>query len=168
MREVKRDEDERKDQPQGEVAVVPQIERLPCLRAEEGEDCCLRAGLVERTLSGSGGQRLKRNGAEGLLILGEVLAEHIEECLGLLRAQIDALEAADGDLIGRVLVGGAEGEEEIPDAGAHLHAVGVALAIVGRFRDVDPGLCIGLMNVCHVPMLVCSASREIQKILREG
>lgn len=44
VREIERDEDERKDQPQGEVAVVPQIERLPCLRAEEGEDCCLRAG----------------------------------------------------------------------------------------------------------------------------
>jgi hypothetical protein len=107
------------------------------------------ASLVERPLSGGSGKGLERDGAEGLLILSEVLAEHVEEGLGLLRAEVDALEAANGDLIGGVLVSGAEGEEEVPDAGAHLHAVGVALAIVGGFGDVDPGLGVGLMNVCH-------------------
>src|ERR1700712_283729 len=101
-------------------------------------------GLVQRTLCGGGGNRLERDAAEGLLILRQVLTEHIEESLGLLGAEIDSLKAADGHLIGRVLMGGAEGEKEVPYAGAYLHAVGVAFAIVGGFGDADPGLIVRL------------------------
>ena len=50
---------------------------------------------------------------------------------------------------------GAEGEEEIPDAGAYLHAVGVAFAVVGGFADGDPGLIVGLMDICHAYARCC-------------
>jgi hypothetical protein len=152
VREIESDEDERKDQPQGEGLVSLRIGFVPRGKSEEGDDCCLRGlwpGLVQRTLCGGGGDRLERDAAEGLLILGQVLTEHIEECLGLLGAEIYPLKAADGYLVRGVLVCGAEGEEEVPDAGAHLHAVGVAFAVVGGFGDADPGLIVGLIDVCH-------------------
>ena len=37
----------------------------------------------------------------------------------------------DGDLLGRFLIGGAEGQPEVPDALLHLNAVGIALAVLG-------------------------------------
>ena len=73
---------------------------------------------------------LERESAEGLLVLGEVVAEKVQQRLGLLRAHIDALEVIDLYFVGRILVHGSEDEEEVPDAHANLDAVGVAVAIV--------------------------------------
>jgi hypothetical protein len=150
VREIECDEDQRKDQPQRKGLIYLLFGVLPRGKSEEGEDCCLRGVcLVERTLRGRARNGLERDAAEGLLILRQVLAEYVEERLGLLGTEIDPLKATDGDLVGRVLMCGAEGEEEIPDAGAYLHAVRVAFAVVGGFADVDPGLIVGLMDICH-------------------
>ena len=78
--------------------------------------------------------------AEGLLVLGEVVAEDVPEGLGLLRAEVDALEVLDVELVGRLLGHGAEDEEEVPDAHADLDAVGVAVAVVLGVGEVECGL----------------------------
>jgi hypothetical protein len=72
------------------------------------------------------------DGAKGVLILEQVLLQHIAQCLGLLWAEVNGLEGVDGDLFGRFLISGAEGESEVPDALLHLNAVGIALAVLGR------------------------------------
>ena len=42
VREIERDEDERKDQPQRKGLVYLRVEGLPRAKSEEGKDCCLR------------------------------------------------------------------------------------------------------------------------------
>ncbi len=76
------------------------------------------------------GKLLEGDGAEGLLVLGEVVAEDVPEGLGLLGAEVDALEVVDVELLRGLLGHGAEDEEEVPDAHADLDAVGVAVAVV--------------------------------------
>src|SRR4051812_3422559 len=78
------------------------------------------AGLRELLVEGYG--------AEGLLVLSQIVAEHVDEGLGLLRAQIDALEVFDGEFVGRVLAHGSEDQKEVPDRHADLNAVCVAVA----------------------------------------
>jgi hypothetical protein len=93
---------------------------------------------------------LERDGAEGLFVLGEVVAQEVEEGLSLLRAEIDALEVLDVELLGGVLVHGAKDEGEVPDAHPDLHAVGVAAAEVRGTGDLDfglSGLCRGLIGI---------------------
>src|SRR6185437_15579974 len=104
-------------------------------------------------MDGAGGDghgmslRLKCDGSEGLLVLGEVLAQHVPEGLGLLRAEVNAVAVFDRDLMRSVLMRDAEVEEEVPNAGAHLNAVGVGFAVLGRFIDVDLGL-VGCRHGC--------------------
>ncbi len=93
--------------------------------------------LVEGTFGSRNGLDGER--AEGLLVLGEILAEHIPESLGLLRAEVDSLEAGEHDLVGGILAHGAEAEEEVPDAHADLNAVGVALAIIFGLGELESG-----------------------------
>jgi hypothetical protein len=53
VREVERDKDQRKDQPQWKRPVYLRSGLLPCGKSEEGEDCRLRGlcgRLVKRTL----------------------------------------------------------------------------------------------------------------------
>ena len=60
VREIERNEDQRKDQPQRKGLVCLRIGGLPRRKSEEGEDCCLRGpwsvrlseSLVERPLGG--------------------------------------------------------------------------------------------------------------------
>src|ERR1700744_6524215 len=73
---------------------------------------------------------LQCNGAKGLLILRNVLSEDVPKRLGLLRAEIDALQVLDGYGIGCVLMHEAKRQEEIPDAQAHLHAIGGGIAFL--------------------------------------
>ena len=47
--------------------------------------------------------------AKGLLVLGQVLAEQIKQGFGLLRAEKNRSMVADGDLVGGVGGGKAEG-----------------------------------------------------------
>src|SRR5437660_4885000 len=76
------------------------------------------------------GELLECDGAEGLLVLGQVVAKHIPEGLGLLRTEVYALEVFDSQLVGALLAHGPEDQKEVPDAHADLDAVGVAVAIV--------------------------------------
>src|SRR5260370_37140335 len=80
------------------------------------------------------------DGAEGLLVLGEVVAEHVPEGFGLLRAEVDALEVFDGELVGALLAHGPEDEEEVPDAHADLDAVGVTVAVILGAGELMRGL----------------------------
>src|SRR5579863_3441894 len=97
--------------------------------------------LVDGTLGEIVILRLELQGAEGLFVLGNVLAEHVPECLGLLRAQVDGLVIADGDLVGAFAGGKAEHELKIPYTNAHLDAVGIGLAVIRRLGEVELGLC---------------------------
>ena len=102
--------------------------------------------------------RLERNLAEGLLVLSDILAEDIEERLGLLRADVDALGVFDSDLVSGVLADQAKGEEEIPNAYPDLHAVSVVFAIVLRFLDVN--LRLGMTRVHIAKGIATEESQE--------
>jgi len=84
--------------------------------------------------------RLQGDLAKGLLILRDVLSEDVPKRLGLLRAEVDALRVLDGHGFGCILMHESKGQEEIPYAHTHLHAVGVVFAVIGRLRQVDFGL----------------------------
>ena len=111
-------------------------------RADRGEEAdgwgWSGHALVDRA-AGRRELRLEREGAEGLLVLGEVVAEDVQQRLGLLGTEVDALEVVDLDLVGRLLVHGAEDEEEVPDAHADLDAVGVAVAVVSEWSWLTVG-----------------------------
>ena len=98
-------------------------------------------GLVYRTVTGCcAGKRLCRlqsYGAKCLLILRQVLAQQVPQRLGLLWAQIDPLKIPQHHFIGRILPGCAKDQHKIPYAGPHLHAVGIAIAIILRLNNVD-------------------------------
>ena len=81
-----------------------------------------------------GHARIEFDFSEGAFITDDVLLEHVEQRLGLLRAQIDPLEIIDFHLGLALLLQGAESEEEIPYVHPHLHAVGIIFAV---FRSVD-------------------------------
>lgn len=84
--------------------------------------------------------RVELDFTEGVFVAGDVLLQESQQSLGLLRAEVDALKIANLYLALGLLLESAEGEEEIPDIDAHLHAVGVRLAIVGGVSDFDVGL----------------------------
>ena len=75
--------------------------------------------------------------AERSFVLRDILLQHVEQRLGLLRAQLDALEVLDVHGFGRRLIGKAEHEQEVPKAGSNLNAVGVVLAVLGQVDDVN-------------------------------
>jgi hypothetical protein len=107
--------------------------------------------------------RLERNLAEGLLVLSDVLAQDIEERLGLLWADVDALGVFDSDLVSGVLVDQAKSEKEIPNAYPDLHAVSVVFAIILRFLDVN--LRLGMTRV-HISKGI--ATEESQEWCERG
>src|SRR6185437_2531958 len=109
--------------------------------------------------------RLQGNGSEGLLILGEVLAEHVQESLGLLRTEIDAVIVFDRDLIGRVLMRDAEVQKKVPDADPYLNAGGVGFAVVVRFGDLKFGL---RMSGCHDAFRVSQERAGLKVLVRKG
>jgi hypothetical protein len=92
---------------------------------------CPPLDLVDGAAGGDELLGFEGDGAEGLLVLGEVVVEDVGEGFGLLGAEIDSLEVGEVDLFGGVLGHGSEDEEEVPYAHADLDAVGVAFAIVG-------------------------------------
>src|SRR5579864_988218 len=94
-------------------------------------------GVTPVLLDGTRGLRLQLDLAEGGLILRHVLLQNVRQRFGLLRAQENALKILDADGVRRSLVHGSEQQEEIPQADAHLHAVGVMLAVVGGARKLD-------------------------------
>lgn len=84
--------------------------------------------------------------AEGRFVLADVLLQDVEERLGLLRAQVNALKVLDIDQVGGVLGDETEHEEEIPEVGANLNGVGVAFAVVGTVDQMDFGGVVGIHN----------------------
>jgi len=99
-------------------------------RAVAGDDEALGVGL----------RAVECDGAEVALVLSDVVAEEVVQGLGLLGAEVDALEVFDLDLIRGLLLHRAKDHEEIPDGEANLHAVGVGFAVVRGFVQRD--LCV--------------------------
>src|SRR5436190_21944674 len=65
--------------------------------------------------AGGGDFRIELDFPERSLVVGHVLLQDRGQRLSLLRAQVDALKIADFDLSLRLLLHGAEHQEEIPD-----------------------------------------------------
>ena len=72
--------------------------------------------------------------AKRRLILRDVLLQHVEKRLRLLRAQINSLKIAQLNLRFRTLLHRSKHEKKVPDIHADLHAVRIGFAI---FRCVD-------------------------------
>src|SRR5450755_3444360 len=75
--------------------------------------------------------RIKLDLSEGALVASHILLQKSQQRLSLLWAQIDAFEILNLHMRLGLLLKCAENQKEVPDIHAHLHAVGVILAIVG-------------------------------------
>jgi hypothetical protein len=139
VREPHSSKSKRKYGPCWNAVDQPGEARWGCTGSAHGE-------LVDRAgRNGNGGAlRFKCDGAEGLFVLGEILAKHVPKGLGLLRAEVDAAVILHGYLVGGFGMGDAEVEEEVPYADSDLHAVSVGFAIIGGLDEVDPGLLCGV------------------------
>jgi len=119
--QVERREDDREDHPGRKWRVGPRLDE-----AYPAQGFVLY--LIDRSLREVVAVRLQVKCAEGLLVLGQVLSQHVPQSLGLLRAEENRIVVADGDLVGSVARSQAEDQLEVPDADADLDAVGVGLA----------------------------------------
>lgn len=75
--------------------------------------------------------------AEGAFVANYVLLQKSEQGFGLLRAEVNALKVANFHLGFGLLLQSSEDEEEVPDIHAHLHAVGIGLAIIRRIGQLN-------------------------------
>ncbi len=94
----------------------------------------------EELLHGARPDGLKRDLAEGLLVLRKVLPKDVEERFRLLGAEINALLVFDDNVVRRRGMRKTEKKEDVPDADADLYAVGVGFAIVRALGDGKSGL----------------------------
>ena len=76
---------------------------------------------------------------ESGFVLGHVLLQDVEQRLGLLGAEVDALEIVDGHHVRGSLVDPAEHEEEIPQIHADLNAIGIVLPVLGGVDQLNLG-----------------------------
>src|SRR6266849_9672102 len=106
------------------------------------------------------GVRLQLDLAERALVLADILLQHIQQGLGLLRTEIDALEIVNVDVVRRGLVHQPEQQKEVPKVDANLHAVGIAFAILGCIDQVNLGL---LWRLAHRPNMVNHASSRVNR-----
>ena len=74
--------------------------------------------------------RIEFDLAECVFITRDVLLQKPQQRLGLLRAEIDALKILDFHLGLALLLQRPKNQKEVPDIDPHLHAVGIAFAIV--------------------------------------
>jgi hypothetical protein len=102
---------------------------------------------------------LQRDVTEGLLVLCEVVSDYIPESLGLLWAEVDALEVLDVDLVRGLLGHRAEDEQEVPDAHADLNAVGVAVAVAVGLGELQLGLLGRRILLTHGIAFCCCCVR---------
>jgi hypothetical protein len=123
-------------------------------------------GLVDGALREIVGLRLERESSKSLFVLGDVLAEHVQEGLGLLGAQVDCLMVFDGDLVGTLAGSQSEDELEIPHADANLNAVGVGLAVIGRLGEIELRLRVWTHDfirlLCRGEGAQCSLANRVQ------
>src|ERR1035438_1973091 len=96
----------------------PRCDPQPDFAAAAGAlPAMLLDGTVFRSVMG-----IELDFPKGLFVLLHVMLQQTQKRLGLLRAQIDALEVGDIDDFGGVLFDGAELQKEVPDVQADLHA----------------------------------------------
>src|SRR5439155_14404384 len=100
-----------------------------------GPSCALVARASVYWACGSD-SRIELDLAKCAFVIGDVLLQDRGQRFGLLRAQVNALKISDLDLAFRLLLHGTEHQEEIPNIDAHLHAVGIGLAVIGSTDDV--------------------------------
>ena len=79
--------------------------------------------------------RIELDLAEGPFVLRDVVFEKIEQRLGLLRAEVNALKMAQLNFVGGLLVNQPELQEKVPEIDTYLNAVGVVLAVFRCQRD---------------------------------
>ena len=118
-----------------------------------------RAGLGDDEAGFAGLGVFEGDGAEGLLVLDEVVGEDAVQSLGLLGAEVNALEVVDLDFLGGLLLELAEDEHEVPDGEADLDAVGVGVAVVWGFVEGDAGV-VGLSDGLAHRVLWCVVREE--------
>ncbi len=114
--------------------------------------------LVHRTVAGNDkaldAGAIEGNWAKTLLVLGDVVGEDVQQRLGLLRTEVNALKVVNAHLVGGLLGGridSSEDQEEVPDREPNLHAVGVGIAIIRGFFEGYArvvGLGDGLAHAC--------------------
>lgn len=75
--------------------------------------------------------------AEGLLVLRDVLPQHIPQRLCLLGAEKNRLVVANRNLVGAFTGSESKDQLKVPNADAHLHAVGVAFAVIGCLGKIQ-------------------------------
>src|SRR5215469_18481695 len=100
--------------------------------------------LVDRPAT-RGDTRIQLDLSEGRLVVQQVLLQDGVKSLGLLRAQVDALEVVDLDLGFVLLLQGTEHQEKVPHVYPHLHTVRVILTIVAGVGQLDRRL----RRICH-------------------
>jgi hypothetical protein len=91
--------------------------------------------------------------AERGFVLVNVLREDVEQCLGLLGAEVNPLEILNVDVVGSGLVDQAEEQEEVPEIYADLDAIGIGLAVVWQVAHLD----FGWLRLAHMDMVTQSA-----------
>ena len=131
VREIDGDEEQRIEHPERDVRA-----RLIVVLYRSGG---WRHGLVDGAFC-VGYLLLQRDVSESLLVLGEVVADHIPQSLRLLGTEVDALKVLDGDFVRALLGHSAEDQKEVPDAHADLDTVGVAVAIAFGLGELYIGL----------------------------
>src|SRR5882762_4071864 len=81
--------------------------------------------------------RVELNLAKRALVTRQILLQNRRQRLCLLRTQIDSLKVPQLHFVLALLLQRAEDKEEVPNVDAHLHAVGVGLAIILRSRKLN-------------------------------
>src|ERR1035437_9824869 len=104
-----------------------------------GGNACPTNAVPPSLHDGVGGLRLQLDFTKSGFVLRDVLLENADERLGLLRADVDALEIVDSGVFRRGLVHAAEQKKEIPQIHPHLDAVGVVLPVVGCVNQLNLG-----------------------------
>jgi len=89
--------------------------------------------------------RIKFDLPERLLVARDVLLQKSQKRFRLLRAQVNSLKVTDFHVRLTLLLQGTEDQKKVPDIDAHLHTVGITLAIV---RVVDQ-LHVRLYRIIH-------------------
>src|SRR5262249_30425800 len=93
-------------------------------------------GGVSVDWTSRGHSRIELDFAKGALVVRDILVQDRGQSLGLLRAQIYSLEVSYFDLVLRLLLHGAEHQEEVPYIYPHLDAISVGFAIVTGVGDI--------------------------------